>query len=120
MEYDLFFAISHGQNRVILKKGKTDERENDFIHLINKLNKYKIASFGLKNVEPIWGSNYFYHLSKSKIALNISRGKYQNLYSSDRISSLIGNGLLVFLEKKTNLQKMFKDKKEFVFFKNRD
>ncbi len=120
LEYDLFFAISHGQNRVILKKGKTDERENDFNHLINKLNKYKIASFGLKNVEPIWGSNYFYHLSKSKIALNISRGKYQNLYSSDRISSLIGNGLLVFLEKKTNLQKMFKDKKEVVFFKNRN
>ncbi len=120
LEYDLFFAISHGQNRVILKKGKIDERENDFIHLIKKLNKYKIASFGLKNVEPIWGSNYFYHLSKSKIALNISRGKYQNLYSSDRISSLIGNGLLVFLEKKTNLQKMFKDKKEVIFFKNRD
>ncbi len=120
LEYDLFFAISHGQNRVILKKGKTDEREDDFNHLINKLNKYKIASFGLKNVEPIWGSNYFYHLSKSKIALNISRGNYQNLYSSDRISSLIGNGLLVFLEKKTNLQKMFKDKKEVVFFKNRN
>ena len=38
------------------------------------------------------------HLKKSKIALNISRGIYQKLYSSDRISSLIGNGLLVFLE----------------------
>ena len=41
------------------------------------------------------------------------------MYSSDRISSLIGNGLLVFLEKKTNLQKMFKDKKEVIFFKNK-
>ena len=39
-------------------------------------------------------------LSKSKIGLNISRGNYQKLYSSDRISSLIGNGLLVFLENK--------------------
>ena len=29
------------------------------------------------------------------MGLNISRGAYQNLYSSDRISSLIGNGLLV-------------------------
>ncbi len=120
LEYDLFFAISHGQNRAILKKGKFDERENAFAHLISKLNNYKIASFGMKNVEPIWGSNYFYHLSKSKIALNISRGKYQNLYSSDRISSLIGNGLLVFLENKTKLQKMFVDKKEVIFFKNKN
>jgi hypothetical protein len=26
-EYDIFVAISHGQNRGILKKGKSDERE---------------------------------------------------------------------------------------------
>ena len=53
------------------------------------------------------------------MALNISRGRYQNLYSSDRISSLMGNGLLVFLDKKTGLQKIFKDKKEAVFFKDK-
>ena len=119
LEYDVFFAISHGQNRAILKKGKIDEREEAFTYLTNKLSKYKIGSFGMNKVEPIWGSNFFYHLSKSKIGLNISRGNYQKLYSSDRISSLIGNGLLVFLENKTNLNKMFKDKKEVVFFKNK-
>ena len=43
----------------------------------------------------------------------------QKLYSSDRISSLIGNGLLVFLENKTKLNKMFQDKKEVVFFNNK-
>ncbi len=119
LEYDVFFAISHGQNRAILKKGKIDERENAFNFLTNKLNKYKIGSFGINNVEPIWGSNFFYHLSKSKIGLNISRGNYQTLYSSDRISSLIGNGLLVFLESKTKLNKMLIDKKEVIFFKNK-
>ena len=96
-EYDIFFAISHGQNRVILKHGKKDERENVFNYISDKLSNYKIASFGMNGVEPVWGSNYFYHLSRSKIALNISRGSYQKYYSSDRISSLIGNGLLVFL-----------------------
>ncbi len=120
LEYDLFFAISHGQNRAILKKGKFDEREKLFRYVINKLNKYKIASFGMDNAEPIWGSNYFYHLSKSKIAINISRGKYQNLYSSDRISSLAGNGLLVFIENKTKLNKILKDKKEAIFFNNKE
>ena len=39
------------------------------------------------------------------------------MYSSDRISSLMGNGLLVFLESKTGLTKMFKNNKDVVFFK---
>jgi len=119
LEYDIFFAISHGQNRAILKKGKNDERESIFSYAIEQLNQFKFASFGVNNTEPIWGSNYFYHLKKSKIALNISRGDYQKLYSSDRISSLMGNGLLVFLESKTGLKKMFKNNKDAIFFKTK-
>lgn len=119
LENDVFLAVSHGQNRAILKKEKKDEREDFFNKIINELSQYKFTSFGFNNTEPVWGSNYFYHLSNSKIALNLSRGKYQNLYSSDRISSLMGNGLLVFIEKKTNLQKIFKDKKDAIFFKDK-
>ena len=119
-EYDIFFAISHGQNRVILKHGKKDERENVFNYISDKLSNYKIASFGMNSVEPVWGSNYFYHLSRSKIALNISRGSYQKYYSSDRISSLIGNGLLVFIDDKTKLHKFLKNKKHVVYFKNKE
>jgi hypothetical protein len=52
------------------------------------------------------------------MALNISRGSYQNLYSSDRISSLIGNGLLVFINKKAKFDKLFTNK-EVVFFNNK-
>ena len=119
LEYDLFFAISHGQNRAVLKKGKSDERETMLSYTLKKLNKYKIAFFGLNDVEPVWGSNYYYYLSRSKIALNISRGAYQDLYSSDRISSLMGNGLLVFISSNTKLQSFFKDKKEAVYYKNK-
>ena len=72
----------------------------------------------MDNFEPIWGANYYYYLSKSKMALNISRGSYQNLYSSDRISSLIGNGLLVFISKKAKFEKLFNNK-EVVFFSNK-
>jgi spore maturation protein CgeB len=52
------------------------------------------------------------------MALNISRGKYQSLYSSDRISSLIGNGLLVFIDINTEFNKLFTDK-EVIFYKNK-
>ena len=51
------------------------------------------------------------------MALNISRGKYQNNYSSDRISSLIGNGLLTFINKKTNFNNIF-NKNEVVYYKD--
>jgi hypothetical protein len=118
MKFDMFVAISHGQNRGILKKGKFDEREKFINELISDLPQLKFAQFGLNNFEPIWGSNYYHYLSKTKMALNISRGKYQNKYSSDRISSLIGNGLLVFLNEKTQFQKILKSN-EVVYFKNK-
>ncbi len=51
------------------------------------------------------------------MALNISRGTYQNKYSSDRISSLIGNGLLVFINKKTRFHKILSSK-EVVYYSN--
>ena len=115
LEYDIFVAISHGQNRGILKKGKKDEREKFINNIINNLPQNKFAQFGINNFEPIWGSNYYHYLSKSKMGLNISRGSYQNKYSSDRISSLIGNGLLVFINKKTNFQSIL-TQKEVVYY----
>ena len=118
LDYDLFVAISHGQNRGILKRGKIDERESFINSLFSELPEIKFAQFGINNFEPIWGSNYYYYLSNAKMALNLSRGKYQNLYSSDRISSLIGNGLLVFLHDKTNFHKLFNNK-EVIFYKNK-
>ncbi len=118
LEYDVFVAISHGQNRGILKKGKSDERENFINHIIKELPQSKFAKFGVNNFEPVWGSNYYHYLSKAKMGLNISRGNYQNLYSSDRISSLMGNGLLVFINKKTNFSKIFSPK-EVIFYNDK-
>ena len=117
LKFDIFSAISHGQNRGLLKKGKSDSREKLIKNLITNAPEIKFASFGLDKFEPVWGSNFYYYLSKSKMGLNVSRGLYQKLYSSDRISSLIGNGLLVFINKKTELNKLFNNK-EVVFYNN--
>jgi len=118
LDLDIFFGISHGQNRGLLKKGKIDERENLIKQLVFELPETKFGLFGHENFEPIWGSNFYYYLSKSKMGLNISRGNYQKLYSSDRISSLVGNGLLVFINENTEFKKIFTNK-EIVFFKNK-
>ena len=119
-EYDLFFALSHGQNRGSFKKTFTDERDFFLKNIYNKtpfLKKYFISTYFNS---PLWGDDYFEILSKCKMALNISRGSNQNFYSSDRISSLFGNGLLVFIEKKTNLQKIIKNTEAIFFSSEKD
>ena len=118
LNIDIFSAISHGQNRGVLKKGKIDDREKLINDLYQSMPEIKFALFGMNTFEPVWGANYYYYLSKSKMALNISRGKYQRLYSSDRISSLIGNGLLVFIDVNTEFKKLFTDK-EVIFYENK-
>ena len=117
LNFDVFSAISHGQNRGVLKKGKIDDREKLINYLFQSLPEIKFALFGMNSFEPVWGVNYHYYLSKSKMALNISRGNYQRLYSSDRISSLIGNGLLVFIDVNTQFKKLFSEN-EVIFYKN--
>lgn len=116
-EYDLFFALSHGQNRTNFKPGKKDERDDIIDILNNKISAIKKYFITSNNHSPKWGSEFYHYLSKSKMALNISRGSYQSLYSSDRIASLMGNGLLVFVNQKNNFDKLF-SKKEVVFYKS--
>ena len=116
---DLFFAMSHGVHRGQLKKGKKDNREKFINKLIKKNDKIKFDVYGMNNIQPIWSNNFIEHISKSSMALNLSRGKPIKYYSSDRIAQLIGNGLLTFVDEKTNLNDFFSNK-EVVFYKNID
>jgi len=115
---DVFYAVSHGINRGVLKKGRIDERESFIKFLSTKLKKYKTFFPGYNNVQPIWGKDFYKTLMQSKICINYSRGKYKNLYSSDRISSLIGNGCFVLNENANKYYKIF-NKKELINFKNK-
>ena len=57
--YDLFFSLSHGQHRGVLKSGKTDERDNfiNFLHSsLHQIKKYFISS---NFNSPKWGSDFF-------------------------------------------------------------
>ena len=107
--------MSHGVNRGILKKGKIDNRINFLNHLITKIPDVKYDFYGFKNQEPIWGDNFYKSLINSKMGLNLSRGNPTKYYSSNRIASIMGNGLLTFVDKKTHLQDFFDDK-EIIFY----
>ena len=116
---DVFFALSHGVHRGILKSGKFDDR-SDFINkLISITNDVKFDIYGLNKVQPIWADHYFKTISNSKMGLNLSRGKPIKYYSSDRIAQLMGNGLLTFIDEKTKFGDFF-SKNEIIFYKNID
>ena len=51
------------------------------------------------------------------MGLNLSRGKPTKYYSSNRIASIMGNGLLTFIDEKVKMGDFFK-KNEIIFYKN--
>ena len=104
---DVFYAMSHGVNRATLKQGKTDNRVIFLEKLIKKLNGIKYDFYGIGKQEPIWGNDFYKSLLNSKMALNLSRGNPTKHYSSNRIASLMGNGLLVFIDKKVEMSNFF-------------
>ena len=117
-EYDIFFAMSHGVHRGDLKKGKLDKRENFIKKLIKNNPNLRFNIFGMNNVQPIWSDQFLQELNKCKIGINLSQGASGNYYSSDRFSQIIGNGLLLFVDKKTKLGNFFNN--EIITYKNLD
>ena len=115
LKNDVFFAMSHGVHRGRLKKGKFDERENFLNNITDKLPNIKFDLYGIRNKQPIWADNFINAISQSKIAINLSQGKASRYYSSDRFAQLIGNGLLVLIDKKTEFNNFF-EKDEVVTY----
>ena len=109
--------MSHGVNRAVLKEGTEDDRINFLNKLVKKIPHIKYDFYGFANKQPIWGDNFFKSLINSKMALNLSRGRPTKYYSSNRIASVIGNGLLTFLDKKIQMNDFF-NSKEVIFYDN--
>ena len=114
---DVFFALSHGVHRGVLKLGKSDERSNFINKLIEITQNVKFDFYGINKVQPIWADHYFKTISNSKMGLNLSRGEPIKYYSSDRITQIIGNGLVTLIDQKTQFSDFF-DNNEMIFYKN--
>ena len=116
---DVFFALSHGVHRGTLKGRSTDDREKFIKNLMEKCTNIKFDIFGINNVQPIWADQYFKIISNSKMGLNLSRGDPIKYYSSDRITQLIGNGLVTLIDERTYYRDFFNND-EMVFYSNID
>ena len=114
---DLFYAMSHGVNRATLKEGTEDERIIFLDKLVKKIPNIKYDFYGFSNKQPIWGNDFNNALINSKMGLNLSRGKPTKYYSSNRIASIMGNGLLTFIDEKVQMGDFF-NSNEIIFYKN--
>tara|TARA_B110000259_G_scaffold163228_1_gene188426 strand:- start:1392 stop:3506 length:2115 start_codon:yes stop_codon:yes gene_type:complete len=114
---DVFFAMSHGVHRGVLKKGKFDAREIFINKLVTKVPNIRFDLYGLGNKQPVWADNYINAISQSKMGLNLSQGKSAKYYSSDRFSQIIGNGLLLLIDEKTQFGN-FLNKDEIITYNN--
>ncbi len=114
---DVFFAMSHGVHRGVLKKGKFDERETFIQDLMKMTPNVKYDLYGMNNNQPIWADNFINKISNSKMGLNLSQGKTAKYYSSDRFAQIIGNGLTVLVDEKTRFNN-FLNKNEIVTYKS--
>ena len=116
--YDVFFAMSHGVNRGTIKSGKRDERENFIKELINLNKDIKFDIYGFNDRNPVWSESFYSAISRSSMAVNLNRGKPKKYSSSNRIGSLIGNGLLTFIDFKKKFNHFF-NSNEIVFYNNK-
>jgi len=114
---DVFFALSHGVHRGKLKSGKEDDRINFLEKLQSITNDVKFDFYGINKVQPIWADHYFKTISNAKMGLNLSRGDAIKYYSSDRITQIVGNGLVCLIDEKTKYRDFFTNE-EMVFYKN--
>ena len=114
---DVFFALSHGVHRGKLKSGKEDDRIIFLKKLQEITSNVKFDLYGINNIQPIWADHYFKTISNAKMGLNLSRGDAIKYYSSDRITQIVGNGLVCLIDEKTQYRDFFSNN-EMVFYKN--
>ena len=116
---DVFFALSHGVHRGKLKSRNFDDRETFINKLIDSSQNIRFDLYGVNKIQPIWADHYFKTISNSKMGLNLSRGEPIKYYSSDRITQIIGNGLVTLIDERTFYRDFFEDD-EMVFYSNLD
>jgi len=115
---DMFFALSHGVNFGKLKRNSFDERFN-FINNLILLSKDRIKYniLGLYGEQPKWNYEFNQELMCSKTALNLSRGGPNKYATSNRLATLMGNGVLTIIDEKIQYQDFF-DNDEIITYKN--
>jgi hypothetical protein len=108
LPYDLVFAVGGIDN-------PNDSRLQIAMSLRAALADVKCQWRGMFDQPAVFGRAYYDMLASAKMGLNFSRPNDAYWYASDRISHLLGCGLLTFTAASTGFQELFSEQ-EMVFF----
>ncbi len=98
---------------------KDPERTAFLQKISDELSSINAKFYGCLGNKPIFGNEYISTLGKTKMALNYSRRNDIELYSSDRIAHLTGNGILTFTPRIPKFETLYTED-EVVYFDTLD
>jgi hypothetical protein len=118
--FDLFYAANAGGDR-------PDDARRTIPRLVAATPGIAFDFRGFDGNPPVFGFEYFRHLADSRMALNINSDRSETagtqapaeqlyLYNSDRISQIMGCGLLALSLRVNKMMELFEEDKEMVFF----
>ena len=117
--FDVFFAANAGGDRL-------DDWRRTTPRLIADSGTVAVDYHGFDGRPPLFGAEYFRKLEDSRMGLNINSDRAESarsrapadqlyLYNSDRISHLMGSGLLTLSFRVNQLMELFEEDKEMAF-----
>jgi hypothetical protein len=116
-----FQATSFDNDFIYCGRDSGDPERQAFLrHLQQETAAFLRSSFrGCLGNGPLTGQGYLEFLAQSRMALNFSRRNDVELYSSDRLAQLTGNGLLTFCPRIPKMGQLFGED-ELVYFETVD
>ena len=128
-EHDLFWSM-----RTIEKYRRHEDNPRIEVPLfLENSGKVKIDYHGMNGRPELWNAEYYRAIANAKMGLNISHAYLGKdnihhettadelyLYSSDRISHYMGSGLLTLSTRGHQLEEMFEEDREMVFFSSKE
>lgn len=100
-EFDLFFAVGTSDG--------SDERVRFLQTALQRLPNLRADIRGIPGSAPVRGAAFLEAMNNARMGLSISRPDNVYLYASDRMSQLLGNGLLTFVSRSTGFQDLFSE-----------
>ena len=114
LPYDVFFPSNSEDDRRF--HCGSWRSMGDFSHDMQKaLPDMSFLTPGINGITKVFGPQYQDAICQCRIGLNISRRNDSYLYSSDRLAHLIGNGLVVCIDRAAGYSDIFMDD-EMVFY----
>jgi hypothetical protein len=98
---------------------RVSERRQFLEQLVTALPDAEVGIFGSLGNPPVYGAEKEHILADSRMALNLNRQNDVELYSSDRISQLTGNGLVVLTPEVKGFEQLY-SRDEVVYFRDLD